>query len=100
MKKFSLLVTALLFSFLLYAQNKPGKISGSVTNTDKKPVESATIQLLKADNKALVKAAITDKAGNFEQVGPRGILSDVTLIVALDNTLYVVENGTLYRTKG
>lgn len=65
MKKFSLLVTALLFSFLLYAQNKPGKISGSVTNTDKKPVESATIQLLKADNKALIKAAITDKAGNF-----------------------------------
>ncbi len=65
MKKFSLLVTALLFSFLLYAQNKPGKISGSVTNTDKKPVESATIQLLKAENKALVKAAITDKAGNF-----------------------------------
>ena len=65
MKKFSLLVTALLFSFLLYAQNKPGKISGSVTNTDKKPVESATIQLLKAENKALVKAAISDKAGNF-----------------------------------
>lgn len=65
MKKFSLLVTTLLFSFLLYAQNKPGKISGSVTNTDKKPLESATIQLLKAENKALVKAAITDKAGNF-----------------------------------
>ncbi|HMK04746.1 MAG TPA: outer membrane beta-barrel family protein [Ferruginibacter sp.] len=65
MKKFSLFLTALLFSFLLYAQNKTGRISGNITNTDKKPVESATIQLLKADNKALVKTAVTDKSGNY-----------------------------------
>lgn len=65
MKKIFILLTALLSSFLIYAQNKPGKISGIVTNADKKPVESATIQLLKAENKALVKAAITDKSGNF-----------------------------------
>ena len=65
MKKLSVLLTALLLTTLLYAQNKPGKISGTVITTDKKPVESATVQLLKADNKALVKAAITDKAGNF-----------------------------------
>lgn len=43
----------------------------------------------------------TDKDGNFEQIGPRGILSDVPdRGLALDNTLYVVENGTLYRTRG
>jgi hypothetical protein len=42
----------------------------------------------------------TDKDGNYEQVGPKGILSEVTLIVAMDNALYVVENGTLYRTRG
>ncbi|HMI79848.1 MAG TPA: carboxypeptidase-like regulatory domain-containing protein [Ferruginibacter sp.] len=65
MKKFSLLLTAMLLSFLPYAQNKAGKISGNITNADKKPLESATIQLLKADNKALVKTAITDKAGNY-----------------------------------
>ncbi|MEO5582369.1 MAG: hypothetical protein ABIR66_06735 [Saprospiraceae bacterium] len=37
----------------------------------------------------------TDKDGNFEQVGPRGLLSDVTMIVAMDGMLYVVEDGTL-----
>ncbi|MBK7374840.1 MAG: TonB-dependent receptor [Chitinophagaceae bacterium] len=65
MKTIFLLVTALLLSAMLTAQNKPGKILGTIINPDKKPVESATIQLLKADSKALVKAAITDKAGNF-----------------------------------
>ncbi|HNU87145.1 MAG TPA: TonB-dependent receptor, partial [Ferruginibacter sp.] len=65
MKTIFLLLTALLFAAALPAQNKPGKISGTIINPEKKPVESATIQLLKADNKALVKTAITDKAGNF-----------------------------------
>lgn len=50
---------------MLHAQNKPGKISGNIINTDSKPVESATVQLLKAADKALVKTALTDKAGNF-----------------------------------
>jgi outer membrane receptor protein involved in Fe transport len=65
MKKLSLLITALLLSFMLYAQNKPGNISGTVVNTENKPVESATIQLLKASDKALVKIAITGKSGDF-----------------------------------
>lgn len=65
MKTIFLLITALLFTVVLNAQIKPGKISGTITTPDKKPVESATIQLLKADNKGLVKAAITDKAGHF-----------------------------------
>lgn len=50
---------------MLHAQNKPGKISGNIINTDSKPVESATVQLLKATDKVLVKTALTDKAGNF-----------------------------------
>jgi outer membrane receptor protein involved in Fe transport len=65
MKKTFSLLTALLLTVLLYAQNKPGKISGTVLSADKKPVESATVQLLKAADKALVKVAITDKNGNF-----------------------------------
>ncbi len=65
MKTICLLLTALLFAAALPAQNKPGKISGTIISPEKKPVESATIQLLKADNKALVKTAITDKNGNF-----------------------------------
>lgn len=65
MKTKLLLCVALLLHAMLFAQNKPGKISGTVINPEKKPVESATIQLLKADNKTLVKTGITDKAGNF-----------------------------------
>ncbi len=47
------------------AQNKSGKISGSIATADKRPIESASIQLLKAETKALVKTAITDKTGSF-----------------------------------
>jgi len=65
MKKITTLLTAMLLTMLLYAQNKTGKISGSVTSPDKKPVESATVQLLKASGNALVKTAITDKDGNY-----------------------------------
>lgn len=65
MKTISSLLTALLLTTVLYAQNKTGKISGTVTNADNLPVESATIQLLKVKDKGLVKVAITDKAGNY-----------------------------------
>ncbi len=65
MKKITLLLTATLLSFLLHAQNKPGKISGSISNAEGKPVEAATIQLLRAADKGLVKVAVTDKSGNY-----------------------------------
>ncbi|MCA0230159.1 MAG: hypothetical protein LCH91_06820 [Bacteroidetes bacterium] len=42
----------------------------------------------------------TDKNGAYQQIGEKGLLSEVTLIVAMDAMLYVVENGTLYRTRG
>lgn len=65
MKKISIVLTALLLTMLVYAQNKPGKISGAVLSPEKKPVESATVQLLKAGDKALVKTALTDRSGNY-----------------------------------
>ncbi len=60
----------MLLTLLLHAQTKPGTISGSVLNSEKKPIEAATVQLLKAENKALVKTAITDKSGiySFEKI--------------------------------
>jgi len=48
------------------AQEKIGKISGTVTDAAGKPVEAATVQILKADNKALVKAAVTGRQGDYE----------------------------------
>ncbi|MFT3934313.1 MAG: TonB-dependent receptor [Chitinophagaceae bacterium] len=66
MKKFLTIITLSLFSLSLFAQDKTGKVSGVVTDAAQKPLEAATIQLLKADNKALVKAAVTNKQGVFE----------------------------------
>lgn len=70
----------MLLTMLLYAQNKPGKISGSVSGADKKPIESATVQLLKATGNALVKTAITDKNGNysFEKIAEGNYIISIT----------------------
>ena len=65
MKKITLLLTAMLLSLVIFAQNKPGKISGTISNAEGKPVEAATVQLLRATDKGLVKVAMTDKSGNF-----------------------------------
>ncbi|HTL09296.1 MAG TPA: carboxypeptidase-like regulatory domain-containing protein, partial [Chitinophagaceae bacterium] len=60
------IITLSLFSSSLWAQEKTGKISGSITDAAQKPLEAATVQLLKAESKALVKAAVTNKQGQFE----------------------------------
>ncbi len=48
---------------ITYAQNKTGKITGSVSSAEKKPLQSVTVQLLKAGDKSLVKTAITGDFG-------------------------------------
>lgn len=55
----------MLLTVLLFAQNKPGTITGYILNAGKKPVVSATVQLLKATGNTLVKSAISDKGGNY-----------------------------------
>jgi hypothetical protein len=42
----------------------------------------------------------SDMNGQHTQIGPDGIMESVEFIAAMDGYLYVVENGTLYRTKG
>ncbi len=80
MKRITLVLTAVLLTLLVNAQNKTGKISGSVLSPDKKPVESATVQLLKAPGNTLVKAAITDKNGNysFEKIADGNYIISIT----------------------
>ncbi|MEP7163624.1 MAG: TonB-dependent receptor [Ferruginibacter sp.] len=65
MKKCTMFLAAMLLSFLLYAQNRTGKITGSINNPENKSIESATIQLLRQADKGLVKVAMTDRSGNF-----------------------------------
>ncbi len=67
MRKYSTLF-ALLFICLLpaAAQNKNGKISGTILDASGKPLSAVTVSLLKAKDSALAKAAVTTKEGNYE----------------------------------
>lgn len=57
----SMLVTAL----TSFAQNAP-KVAGQITQSGNKPVEFATVTLLKAKDSSLVKGAIADIDGKYE----------------------------------
>lgn len=93
MKTKLLLCAALLLTAMTYAQTKTGTISGTVINPEKKPVESATIQLLNAASKALVKTAITDKEGNynFEKIAEGKYLLSVAATGLVKKTSDAVE---------
>jgi outer membrane receptor protein involved in Fe transport len=66
MKKIVTLLTALgLFSFTSQAQNTTAKVSGNISG-NAKPIEAATVNLLRAKDSSIVKIAITNKDGNFE----------------------------------
>jgi len=65
MKKIIPLIIALFISFLLQAQNKTGKISGMLINQEKNPIASATLQLVSAVDKKLVKTELSNKTGNY-----------------------------------
>lgn len=66
MKKIFALLTALgLFSFTSQAQNNSGKVNGSISS-GAKPIEAATVNLLRAKDSSIVKIAVSNKDGNFE----------------------------------
>lgn len=65
MKKLLLLLSIVCISFVSNAQNKTGKISGSLKTQEGKPVASATIQLLSAAGRKLVKTELTGIDGEF-----------------------------------
>lgn len=53
------------FAFVGQAQTIAGKVNGAIT-ASQKPVESASIGLLRAKDSAVVKLAVSDKQGRFE----------------------------------
>jgi iron complex outermembrane recepter protein len=57
---------ALIFSFTSMAQGLKGRASVNIINEQNAPVESATVELLRSKDSALVKVALTDKAGKAE----------------------------------
>ena len=63
------IITILLIQSIIiihgFAQTPQTSISGSVVDDKNKPVESATISLMKAEDSSVVKLSVTDKAGKF-----------------------------------
>lgn len=66
MRKLFTLLTGILLSTLVFSQNKIGKISGVITDESQKPLQSASVSLLRAKDSSLVKIAVTDKEGKYE----------------------------------
>lgn len=70
MKRFTLILMGCLSALLSLAQPGKGAINLNILNDQKAGIESATVELLKSTDSALVKTSLTDKAGNtsFEAV--------------------------------
>src|SRR5687767_14282090 len=66
MRKSFIFLTCVLLSTLVFSQDKNGKISGIITDEVQKPLQSASVSLLRAKDSALVKIAVTDKEGRYE----------------------------------
>lgn len=63
---FTILFFFFLLPVVLPAQNKNGKITGTITDSNKKPLQSVSVSLVKAKDSSLVKATATGKNGNYE----------------------------------
>src|SRR6186997_1725536 len=66
MRKSFTLLLCMLFSVIVFSQNKIGKISGVVTDESQKPLQSVSVSLLRAKDSSLVKIAVTNKEGKYE----------------------------------
>jgi len=66
MRKLFTLLTSLLLSAVIFSQTKIGKVSGIITDEAQKPVQSASVSLLRAKDSSLVKIAVTNKEGKYE----------------------------------
>ena len=67
MKTVAFILSIMTLGVASYAQTPgTGKVSGQVVQTGNKPVEFATITLLKASDSSLVKGAIADINGKYE----------------------------------
>jgi hypothetical protein len=83
MKLFPLLLLCVLPA-AAFSQNDPvkGRISVVVSNEQQNKIEGATVELLKIKDSALLKAALTDKAGlaEFENIGAGTYLLRISML--------------------
>ncbi|NTS42357.1 TonB-dependent receptor [Flavisolibacter sp. BT320] len=99
MKLMFTLLFSSIFSFALFAQKGNSTITITVLNEQQSPVEGATVELLRSKDSALVKTAITDKAGLalLENIAPATYQFRVTSVgfaTVLSKPFTVKENET------
>ena len=82
-----LLHAFLLFSILLNAQDKQGKLAGTVKDTAHKPISYATISLLKAGTTDAVKRSFTNNKGAF------GLTADTGKYILVISHVGIPENS-------
>ncbi len=83
MKKLVLMVSMVVaLTTMGFAQNKTGKISGTVIDGNQKTIESATIALLNAKDSTVVKYAVADKNGmyRFENIAAGKYMVSITAV--------------------
>lgn len=82
MRKLTLLLLLLTTCTFLFAQEQRRKISVTISNEQKAPLESATIELLRAGDSALIKTALSDKSGlvEIEQVPAGSYFLQVSMV--------------------
>ncbi len=66
MRQYLLLCLLAFASFTSLAQNKTGKVTGTVTDNSAKPLQSASVSLLRATDSTLIKVAVSSKEGKYE----------------------------------
>ena len=69
MKKLLIVFITFIVAIKSIAQTNETIVAGSVVDTKNKPVESATISLMKSKDSSIVKIAVSDKAGKFSFAG-------------------------------
>ncbi|WP_121352874.1 TonB-dependent receptor domain-containing protein [Flavisolibacter nicotianae] len=82
MKKIFTCVLAGMLTAAAFAQAGKGKATVTVLNGQNAPVEGATVELLRSKDSALVKSAISDKAGAAEIDGitPSGYMVRISVV--------------------
>ena len=109
MKSFLILVSLILafYGEVTSQVSRGGKVSLTVLTEQKKPLENATVELLKSRDSVLVKTAITDKSGNglFEKLSAGTYLLKVTMVnhipqfsptITLSESQQEVNAGTIF----
>ena len=82
---------------LAFAQTGKGKITLTILNEQKAPVDAATVELLRNKDSSLVKTAVSDKAGliEFDNINASSYLIRVSSVglVTTYSTGFVVKEG-------